>query len=174
MKTEKQQQARNLYMHSDKTQVEIADLLDISTRSLYLWIKNGKWEQMKKDASQAQDIMLSKYYNYIQAINEKIEEREDKTPTLQEINMLSKLQKMIQFSPKYHTSLYMQSFEELLRFINIKDHELCKKVVPLADDFIQGAIIDQNHQWADEVKDNVRKVVQNQSQALETGLEKDI
>lgn len=118
MKLEQQELARDLYLHTDKTQSEIADILGVDRKSVYYWMKNGKWEQMKRAALQAPGVILQDIYNHIQAVNDKIYERapEDRCPTMEEVNKLKKLIGITKDIPKKSAGTYVQVFEELMRF----------------------------------------------------------
>ena len=48
-----QQGARDMYLNTNFTQKEIADKLGINPKTIYLWIKKGKWDEMKAAARQA-------------------------------------------------------------------------------------------------------------------------
>ena len=134
------QAARNLFLHTDRTRAEIADLIDINTKTLYLWIKHGRWEEMKTAARQTPASLLQDVYDHIEAINNKIKAREDRCPTYQEVEMLRKLFASTKHINKLNLGSYVQSFTELTSFINDHDHELGKKIVILTDKYIKGLV----------------------------------
>jgi hypothetical protein len=132
------QAARNLFLHTDKTRAEIADMIDINTKTLYLWIKHGRWEEMKTAARQTPASLLQDVYDHIEAINNKIKNREDRCPTYQEVEMLRKLFVTTKHVQKLNLGTYVEAFTELTAFINDYDHDLGKKVVMLTDKYIKG------------------------------------
>ncbi len=137
---EKKQAARNLFLHSDRTRAEIADLIDINTKTLYLWIKHGRWEQMKTAARQTPASLLQDVYDHIEAVNNKIKAREDRCPTYQEVEMLRKLFASTKHIQKLNIGTYIEAFTELTSFINDHDSALGKKVVTLTDKYIKGLV----------------------------------
>ncbi len=136
----KKQAARNLFLHSDRTRAEIADLIDINTKTLYLWIKHGRWEEMKTAARQTPANMLQDLYDHIEAVNNKIKAREDRCPTYQEVEMLRKLFASTKHIQRLNVGAYIEAFTELTSFINEYDHDLGKKVLTLTDKYIKGLI----------------------------------
>ena len=93
MKQDQMQQAQCLYSQTDLSNAEIADILNISRRTLYYWIEENGWAHLKKSA-QHMPIMLAENCYFIMAkLQESIlsEARADKPVTPQEINAMYKL-----------------------------------------------------------------------------------
>ena len=130
--------ARNLFLHTDKTRAEIADIIDINSKTLYLWIKHGRWDEMKTAARQTPSMLLQDVYDHIEAINNKIKSREDRCPTYQEVEMLRKLFASTKHIQKLNLGTYVEAFTELTSFINSHDHALGVKVLNLTDQYIKG------------------------------------
>ncbi len=145
-KSEKQQQAQELYLNTDKSSAEIADILDLNRKTVYLWIKNGLWDEMKKTAQQAPGIILRDIYSHIATINQKVRDRDDRCPTPQEVVSLSKLVNITKVIDAAHVGSHLQSFTELLRFIKIreKDHDFTVKVTQYADEYVKGSLFDKD------------------------------
>jgi predicted DNA-binding protein YlxM (UPF0122 family) len=160
-KSEKQQQAQNLYLHTDRSAPEIADILNLNRKTIYLWIKNGKWEEMRRTANQAPDMVLNNVYNHIEAINDKISNREDHCPTMQEVSMLSKLLNMTTIVNKNHVGSYIQAFEELIRFISRKDLDFCKKLTEYADRYVRGTFGNDDFHHRRQVSAHITAVEEN-------------
>lgn len=132
----KQEQARDLYLQSDLTKQQIADILSIDRKTLYLWIRNNHWDKVKVAARQAPAIIQQDFYNHISAINSKIYSRDDRMPTLQEVEMLRKLYTMVKGMDDVHVGGYYQSFQDLITFIADVDRDLGKQVTGYADTYI--------------------------------------
>ena len=158
-KTEQQQQAQNLYLHTSKTQTEIADILDVNSKTLYLWIRNGKWEEMKRAARQAPGQLVVHFFNQMEAINERVSSRDDQCPTPQEVSMLARLLKMTQTISANHAGYYIQAFEELLRFVT--DPVLQRKIVEQADRFVKGNFGDDDFHHKRHVTENLQRIEKN-------------
>jgi hypothetical protein len=160
-KSLKHQQAQDLYLHTDKTQDEIADILDVNRKTVYLWVKNGNWQEIKKAASQTPGMMRVKFYKFMDSIINKVEQREDECPTPQEVNMLHKLMKMNNMISGNHVGSYIQAFDELIRFICSKDLSLGQQVVKIADNYVRGSFGDFDFHYKKEVASHLDNVTQN-------------
>ena len=137
---DKKTQAKKLYLHSDKTQKEIADILDVNSKTLYLWIRQGYWEEMKIAARQAPTAITQDLYSHIDAINERIRSREDRCPTPQEVDMLRKLVNTINNLKKCHVGFYTESYMELINFIKVQNPAIHKEVAEIADLYLRTSI----------------------------------
>ena len=137
-----QQGARDMYLNTNFTQKEIADKLGIDPKTIYLWIKKGKWDEMKAAARQAPGIIQQQLYNHITAINDSIANRDDRVPTFQEVEMLRKLIVSTKHMQQMSLGTYIQAFQELTSFIapHTNDLEFTKRVAVVADEYIKGLI----------------------------------
>ncbi len=162
-KSEQQQLAKELYLNTDKTQQEIADILNVHRRTIYLWMKNGKWEELKIAIRQAPAVIINDIYNHFDAINQRIYNRppDERCPTMEEVNMMYKLLKMSNTISRQHTGAYMEAYTELLKFINKKDHVLAKKVTNLADQYVMGNVLNSNTAFDDMMKVRMDLVMNN-------------
>ena len=161
--TEKQQQAYALFFNTDKTSIEIADILDVNRKTVYLWIKNGKWEEMKRAANVAPGMILLDVYGHIGAINNKIRQREhdNQIPTMEEVEKLRKLLGMVKNINKNHIGSYMESFTELVRFIGGTDEVLSWKVAEYAKRYVRGNFGDMEMETSVKSKKQVAFVNEN-------------
>ena len=162
-KRSEQDLAKDLYMQTDLTQQQIADMLDVNRRSVWLWIKNGKWEEMKLAAKQMPGLILQDIYNHITAINDKIHERElgDRCPTMEEVEKLSKLINMTNSIKKKHTGSYMEAFGEILCYVRKEDRELAAKLAPHIENYTTGTWGDNRFEWTKERRETAREVMDN-------------
>jgi len=162
-KPEHRQLAKDLYLHTGKTQQEIADILDVNRRTIYLWIKHGKWEEMKIAARQAPVIILQDIYNHIDAVNTNINSRDpgDRCPTMEEVDKLRKLLKMTKDIHMRHAGAYMEAFEELIIYIVREDRELGESVMSYADNYIKGNFGDRNFHSKKNRDANITMVKEN-------------
>ncbi len=161
-KPTQQQLAKDLYLQTDKTQQEIADILNVNRRTIYLWVKNGKWAEMKNAAAQTPFTMQNEIHNHFAAINRRIKAREgDNCPTMQEVEMLRKLLNMSATIDKRHTGAYIEAFTELTTYIYHKDVELARKVTIHADNYVKGHLGDDNDEYQRHIADNIARVEKN-------------
>ena len=167
-KPTQQQLAKDLYLQTEKTQQEIADILNVNRRTIYLWVKNGKWAEMKNAAAQTPFTMQNDIHNHIAAINRRIKAREgDNCPTMQEVEMLRKLINMSAVIDKRHTGAYIEAFMELTTYIYHKDVELARKVTIHADNYVKGHIGDDNDEYKRHIAENIARVEKNLENYIE-------
>lgn len=158
-KRTQQELAKDLYLHTQKTHQEIADILDVSKRTVFGWIKNGRWAEMKESARQAPGIILQDIHNHITAINDRIRDREDDPcPTPQEVDMLRKLIGMTTVIEKQNCGAYIQAFQELTFFILPKDKKFGQQLVKYANDYVKGTLGDKPFQAKRQAKLNISDV----------------
>ena len=161
-KPTQQQLAKDLYLQTEKTQQEIADILNVNRRTIYLWVKNGKWAEMKNAAAQTPFTMQSEIHNHFSAINRRIKAREgDNCPTMQEVEMLRKLLNMSATIDKLHTGAYIEAFTELTTYIYHKDVDLARKVTIHADNYVKGHLGDDNDEYKRHIAENIARVEKN-------------
>ena len=141
-KPDQQKIARDLYLHTDKSQSEIAEILNVNRKTIFLWIKKGRWEEMKIAAQQGPGTILQHLYDHVHEINKKIRSREDKCPFPAEVEMLRKLLGMTKNIAKKNTGFYMEAFEELSHFIAKKNWHLSHQVIKHMDEYVEGTFGD--------------------------------
>ena len=160
-KPDQQRIARDLYLHTDKSQTEIAEILNVNRKTIFLWIKKGRWEEMKIAAQQGPGTILQHLYDHVHEINKKIRGREDKCPFPAEVEMLRKLLGMTKNIAKKNTGFYMEAFEELNHFIAKKNRHLSHQVVKHMDEFVEGTFGDESFHMDKRVEENVAEVERN-------------
>ena len=135
-----QQGARDMYLNTNASQREIAEAIGIDPKTLYQWIKSGRWAEMKAAARQAPGIIQQQLYNHISAINDNISKREDCLPTFKEVDMLRKLILSTKQMQQLSLGTYIQVFQEFTSFMHAdtQDLELTKKITLIADRYLQG------------------------------------
>src|SRR6185437_12198437 len=135
----KKQQARNLYFQTELSQTRIAELLDVDRKTIYLWIKEGRWAEIKRSAQHTPSILAEQYYSQLLAINEMIAEREEQPyPTSQEAETIRKLTLTIKHIKDGQTR--GETIEVLMNFIHQltkTDLALAKQILPHADEYIK-------------------------------------
>ncbi len=135
----KKQQARNLYFQSELSQTRIAELLDVDRKTIYLWIKEGRWAEIKKSAQHMPSILAGQYYSQLLAINQMILNREEQPyPTQQEADIIRKLTLTIKNIKDGQT--IGETIEVLMNFVNQlskTDLALAKQILPHTDKYIR-------------------------------------
>ncbi|HXS36057.1 MAG TPA: hypothetical protein VN721_05115 [Flavipsychrobacter sp.] len=158
----KKQQARNLYFQTELTQTRIAELLDVDRKTIYLWIKEGRWAEIKRSAQHAPSILAEQYYSQLLAINEMIAEREEQPyPTSQEAEIIRKLTLTIKHIKDGQTR--GETIEVLMNFIHQitkTDLPLAKQILPHADQYIK----DYNNNPIIKPKESNHKEIEEENQ----------
>jgi len=90
-KIEKREWAKLLYIHQHITQQEIADKVGVSKVTINTWAKKDKWDELKASMTITREAELRRLYQQIASINGVIAEREQKYPTTQEADVISKI-----------------------------------------------------------------------------------
>ncbi len=160
MKLDQQLQARDLYIYQGKTQEEIAILLNVSRKTVYNWIKNGQWAEIKLSNQQAPAVVLQDVYNHITEVNKKIAARQygERCPSMQEVDMLRKLVGITKNYDKGHIGFYVQAYEELTNYILQDNRELAQTVVKYADKYLKGCIFNKNFYSKEEFRATVSNI----------------
>jgi hypothetical protein len=162
-KRSEQDLAKDLYLSTNLTHQQIADLLDVNRRTVWVWIRNNRWEELKAATRQTPGLILNDIYSHITAINDKIREREpgDRCPAKDEVESLRKLINMTNSIQKKSPGLYLEAFGELMMFVNKMDRELALKMSPYVEKYIAGNFGNTEFKVDKECSANVRQVMSN-------------
>jgi len=133
---QKNTQARELYLQGGLTQQQIANLLDVSRKTVGLWIQQGQWRQLRIAAQQSPAMLLQDFYNQLAVLNETIHQRGG-IPTIEESIVKRRLIMNIQTFKQQPVSNYMQLYTELVESVRKQDPELGKQVALHADALIR-------------------------------------
>ena len=131
MKLGKQDQARDLYLNHGKSQTEIAQRLGVERKTVYRWIKDGRWEEMKKAKRQVPAAMQQRIYAHIESVHDKIARYSAPQPA--DVSMLVKLMAMAKQYDQLHIGMYMQAYDELLGMAGKQSNELAHAIAELTD-----------------------------------------
>lgn len=130
--------AHDLFMRTDKTQGEIAKLVNVGADTLSDWAIKGKWKQLKAANSVTRSQVINNTLLQIKELQDEINGREKKYPTPKESDTLIKLSNLIRDLDK-SLSLpdYIAVLEEFLKMINEVNQKLAQQVAPLVMEFAQ-------------------------------------
>ena len=135
-----QTKAHNLYFNTDLAQKQIAGMLNISRKTLYLWIKEGGWKRAKYTARHAPCLLVEQYYTQLGNINLMISKREERPyPTKEEADIIRKLGATIkQMEAGRRTSTEsILVFQEFMDKLKRKNLDMAQKLIPLMDEHIK-------------------------------------
>lgn len=140
-KPDQLRQAHDLYFQTDMSQSQIAELLNVNRKTLYLWMKEGNWQQVKRSARHTPSILAEQYYRQLAAINEKIEARDDHPyPTREEAEIIRKLTLTIgRIKTGQTVSEHIETMTRFLEQLKAEDPSLVEAILPHTDRFIKKA-----------------------------------
>lgn len=132
MKTETRTQARNLYFQTNLSQSQIAKLLDVDRKTVYHWLKEGKWQQQKKLSVHMPSKIAEQYYYMLANMNHEILSREHQPyPLTHEAEQMRKVTLCLRnLKNRQTTNEAMESYTLLLETIQREDPDLADKVNP--------------------------------------------
>ncbi len=142
MKAETRTQARNLYFQTNLSQSQIAKLLDVDRKTVYHWLKEGKWQQQKKLSVHMPSKIAEQYYYMLANMNHEILSREHQPyPLTHEAEQMRKVTLCLRnLKNRQTTNEAMESYTLLLETIQREDPELADKVNPYVMRQIQNRV----------------------------------
>jgi hypothetical protein len=93
MKLEQKEAAQRIYIQTDIPNSEIAEILNISERTLYYWIEENGWAEIKKATQHMPIKLIDNCYRILGNLQDHLlsDERKDKPVTHLEVNSMHKL-----------------------------------------------------------------------------------
>lgn len=136
----KERLARSLFFETGKTQKQIADIVGVSEKTIYLWMKQGDWKRLRSASKLMPSMIVENFLSQVQELNEEIRQREQgkRYPTVQEAEVFRKMVMTIGRIQKGHTQgEYSEMMQKFLSFIMPRNHELVITLSYYADDFLK-------------------------------------
>jgi transposase len=141
---QKRQQALALYLNQFKTQREIAQIIGVSERTIYTWIRKYAWDKLRQATCQAPAMIAENLCSQLVELQNAIARREPgcRYPTKDESQIMHRLvidiEKM-QKSPSL--SVNMQVLESFRSYIRKFDKDLAGKFAIHANLFIEASAV---------------------------------
>ncbi|MBS7234063.1 DDE transposase family protein [Flavobacterium psychroterrae] len=136
-KAQEKEYAKSLYIGGGLTQKEIAERVSVTEKTLAKWIKEGKWENLKKSLLTTKQNQLSFLYDQLDFLNTDISKRDFKVAVGKEADTIVKISASIN---RLETETSIGDTVEVARnfidFVRSQDLELAKKITNLFDVFI--------------------------------------
>lgn len=136
-KAQEKEYAKSLYIGGGLTQKEIAERVSVTEKTLTKWIKEGKWDNLKKSLLTTKDNQLSFLYDQLDFLNTDISKRDFKVAVGKEADTIIKLTASIN---RLETETSIGDIVEVARnfieFVRQQDLELAKVITNLFDVFI--------------------------------------
>jgi transposase len=135
---EKRAQAYEVYMTTDKTQKEIAQICEVGVDTIGEWVNKKGWRQEKAARSVTKEKVISNNLVQILNLQEAINKRENKWPTAAEADTITKLTNTIDtLSGKISLPNYISMFDQFLKFLHKSNMQLAKDVADYTLEFVQ-------------------------------------
>ncbi len=136
-KIQEKEFAKSLYIAGGISQKEIAVRVGVTEKTLAKWIKDGKWESLKKSLLTTKQAQLSFLYDQLDFLNTDIAQREYKVAAGKEADTIIKLTAAIN-RLETETSIgdTVEVARHFIEFVRPQDLELAKQITNLFDVFI--------------------------------------
>lgn len=141
MSLEQQQDARNLFFQTDLTQLQIADQVGVSQKTISIWANEGRWQKLKELSVKTPAIMIEEMYNELAEINLGIRNREPgfRFATPKEADTRRKLLASIRYVKEQQSAgSHMEVLINFSEFLKTYQPTLVKDVVLAADAYLRG------------------------------------
>ena len=131
--------AHDLYMRTNKTQKEIAQLCDVKYDTLGEWVQKGKWKELRAANSVTRSQVISNTLLQLKELQDEINSRaERKYPTPKESDTMIKMSNLIRDLDKsLSLADYITIIEDILKYLNDGKPELAKELGPHLLEFAQ-------------------------------------
>ena len=144
------QKAEELFLNTEKTQKEIADAVGIDPKTLYRWMQQGQWRELKSATRRMPSVLVENIYAQLDDINYGIAQRErgNRHPTKDESLTINRLVNCIA-KVKKQTS-QGQNTEFLMNFINYvqpKNDVLAKTLTEYGSAFLNQTKVQGFHPY---------------------------
>jgi hypothetical protein len=139
MKPTQKQQAKDLFFGTSKTRKEIAEELNVSEKTLYLWIKKEAWDENKKAAHAAPAIIVDNLCYMLVELQGYISERPTglRFPNAQEADTMRKLINSITKMKEYTSvGMNMQAIVDLTNYVGA-DEQFCNQLQAYAETYFK-------------------------------------
>jgi hypothetical protein len=133
--------ARNLFFQSDLTQAQIARQVGVNSKTLYRWMKEGDWKNIKESSRRMPARIVDDFRSHLVQMNENIFSRPqgENIPTIEEATIMSKLVLcMTRMKVQVTQSNSIQILQNYMDLLDFNDHELALASVPHATEFLKG------------------------------------
>ncbi len=139
MKLEQKEAAQRIYFQTDIPISQIAEILNVSERTLYYWIEENGWAEIKKCAQHMPIKLIDNCYHILANLQDHLlsDERKDKPVTHLEVNSMHKLVNTI---TKLRTRNTLSENIELntyfLEFVEQQNPDMAEQIKPYIDGFL--------------------------------------
>ncbi|MCD6012459.1 MAG: helix-turn-helix protein [Flavipsychrobacter sp.] len=143
MENEKRTQARNLYLQSDLTQAQIAQLTGVSQKTISQYISDNKWDLIKERAKQIPALFLEQMNSEIEEINQEIASRPigKRYPTSREAEVRRKIIcSMDAIKERQSVGTHIQAIINFIAHVAEESPEHAHLITDYADKYFTGEL----------------------------------
>lgn len=92
-KTSQKEKAKYIYLTTEKTQKEIADMVGVTAHTLSAWVRKGEWARIKRETFYSPEQEIHNLYEELRQINKNIQARppEERYSNKQELEAKTKI-----------------------------------------------------------------------------------
>lgn len=137
----KKDQARNLFFETGFTQAQIAELLDLSQKTISVWMNEGKWKMLKETAEHAPSMLIEQMVHELTEMHTNIASREPgkRFATVQEAEIRRKTMMSMKYVQQQHTTaVHAEVMANFLLYARKQKDVDIKALTLLADKYIKG------------------------------------
>lgn len=143
---QKKEWAKLLYLRENITQKDICEKVDISQRTLSLWVNKEKWSKMKNSIILTKSEELTRLYNQLREMNDFIESKDQgkRFPSKAEADTLTSLKTAIKaFENEASITTIVDVSIKLIEWLRPIDFEKSKEISNIFDQFIKYQLNDK-------------------------------
>ena len=139
MKAEDKKLAYELFMSTDLTQKEISKRVRVTEKTLSAWVNDGGWQIQKAALNITPRKTIAGYLMQLEKMRETISAREESPwPTSGESDVIMKISKSMKMLQRDLTLTdFINSFEQLFKFINTSNPKLARELLDFQNEFVQ-------------------------------------
>lgn len=140
MKNQKRFHAKNLYLNTGLSKSEIAARLRVDRKTIYLWVREGDWDRLKKSAEHVPAIIAEQCYFLIGHLTSYLlsDIRQNMPTTHKEADTIHKLALSIRKLQNRNTiNESMELFTFLLEDIKKKNPASANTLLPFIESFVE-------------------------------------
>ena len=144
-KSQARELAKLLYLDTNQSLTirEIAERARVRPNTVSLWIKKYRWDKLRKSLLTTRKKIISDLYDQLEALNNKIKSRENKTPDPKEANTIAVLTSSIRkLETETSAGQVFEVMTEFLDFVKADFPEFHREAIRHADRFVMHKLND--------------------------------
>lgn len=137
-KTDEKKLARALYLNTQHTAKEIADMVKVSEKTLGKWKEDENWDKLKAAKSATRDDIIAMNYILLRDVTEHNQMlQKNRELSSKDIDMQHKISSTIKnLEGEESLSDYIQAFTPFLEWMKEEDNKLAIKFAELSQKFL--------------------------------------